>query len=72
MSALDAVDTRWILICAILVCMMQAGFTAVEDGRVRSKKSISVAVKYLRDFYISRMLSTLVGFGLCLGKARAV
>lgn len=34
--------------------MMQAGFTAVEDGRVRSKKSINVAFKYLSDFFISR------------------
>lgn len=67
MSSFDAINTEWILICAILVCMMQAGFTAVEAGMVRSKNSINVAFKNLSDFYISCTLFTLVGFGLMFG-----
>ncbi len=47
--------------------MMQAGFTAVEAGMVRSKNSINVAFKNLSDFYISCTLFTLVGFGLMFG-----
>ena len=55
--------------CAILVCMMQAGFTAVEAGMVRSKNSINVAFNNLSDFYISCMLFTLVGFGVMFGSS---
>ena len=57
--------------CAILVCMMQAGFTAVRAGMVRSKNSINVAFKNLSDFYISCMLFTLVGFGVMCGSSTA-
>ena len=69
MTSFDAVNTEWILICAILVCMMQAGFTAVEAGMVRSKNSINVAFKNLSDFYISCTLFTVVGFGLMFGES---
>jgi len=65
----DAVNTGWILLCAILVCMMQAGFTAVESGMVRSKNSINVAFKNLSDFYISCTLFALLGFGLMFGRS---
>jgi ammonium transporter, Amt family len=55
------------LLCAILVCMMQAGFAAIEAGMVRSKNSINVAFKNLSDFTVSSALYATVGFGLMFG-----
>ncbi|MDY0191831.1 MAG: ammonium transporter [Desulfuromonas sp.] len=48
---------------------MQAGFTCLESGFVRSKNSINVAVKNLIDFCISSALFTLVGFSLMFGES---
>ena len=38
-------DIIWIVTCAGLVFLMQAGFTCLESGLTRSKNSINVAVK---------------------------
>ena len=38
-------DILWLLICAILVFIMQAGFMCLETGLSRSKNSINVALK---------------------------
>ena len=42
-------DTFWLLICAILVFLMQAGFMCLESGLSRSKNSINVALKNVTD-----------------------
>jgi Amt family ammonium transporter len=42
-------DIVWIVICAALVLLMQAGFTCLETGFVRNKNSINVAIKNLMD-----------------------
>ena len=60
-------DQFWVLICAVLVVSMQAGFTCVESGLVRAKNSINVAFKNLIDFCIASVLFGLVGFGLMFG-----
>jgi len=39
----------WIIVSAILVLLMQAGFTCLETGLVRNKNSINVAIKNLMD-----------------------
>jgi ammonium transporter, Amt family len=43
MTSVETVDIGWLLVCAALVLFMQAGFTALESGLVRSKNSINVA-----------------------------
>ena len=63
----DPVDMLWVLACAILVVLMQAGFTCVESGLVRAKNSINVAFKNLIDFCIASVLYGLAGFGLMFG-----
>jgi len=40
-------DTAWLLLCAGLVFLMQAGFMCLESGLTRAKNSINVAVKNL-------------------------
>src|SRR5262245_55851200 len=64
------VDIAWLLVSAALVLFMQAGFTALESGLVRSKNSINVAIKNFASFLISASLFWLFGFGLMFGADR--
>jgi Amt family ammonium transporter len=61
------VDIFWVLICAGLVFLMQAGFTCLESGLTRSKNSINVAIKNITDFGISTILFWSFGFALMFG-----
>jgi ammonium transporter len=63
----DPVDIAWLLVCAALVLFMQAGFTALESGLVRSKNSINVAIKNFANFLVASSLYWLFGFGLMFG-----
>lgn len=67
MPNLDAVNLSWLLACAILVVVMQAGFTCLESGMVRAKNSINVAFKNLIDFCIAALLFAALGYGLMFG-----
>ena len=60
-------DVFWVLICAGLVFLMQAGFTCLESGLTRSKNSINVAIKNITDFGISTILFWAFGFGIMFG-----
>ena len=62
-----ALDTAWVLICAGLVFLMQAGFMCLESGLTRAKNSINVAVKNLTDIGISVVLFWAFGFALMFG-----
>ncbi len=57
----------WLLIAALLVFVMQAGFLCLESGRIRSKNSINVAAKNIADFVISVIIFWLFGFSLMFG-----
>jgi ammonium transporter len=63
----DPVDIAWLLVCAALVLFMQAGFTALESGLVRSKSSINVAIKNFANFLVASSLFWLFGFGVMFG-----
>ena len=45
------IDTLWVIDCAILVFIMQAGFMCMETGLSRHKNSINVALKKRRRFW---------------------
>ena len=60
-------DVFWLLICAGLVFLMQAGFTCLESGLTRSKNSINVAIKNITDFGISTILFWAFGFAMMFG-----
>lgn len=64
-------DTLWVLLCAALVFLMQAGFLCLETGLTRSKNNINVAVKNLSDFGLSSLLYWGVGFGIMFGLSRS-
>lgn len=60
-------DIIWIMLCAFLVFLMQAGFMCLESGLSRAKNSINVSVKNLSDFLLGSFLYWLIGFGLMFG-----
>jgi len=45
-----ALDTVWVLIAAVLVMFMQAGFALLEAGFTRSKNAVNILMKNLMDF----------------------
>ena len=61
------VDTLWVINCAILVFIMQAGFMCMESGLSRQKNSINVALKNAADFGVSVVIFWLFGFGIMFG-----
>ncbi|MBL4899058.1 MAG: ammonium transporter [Colwellia sp.] len=61
------VDTLWLIISALLIFCMQAGFLCLESGKTRSKNNINVAAKNIIDFIISISIFWCVGFGLMFG-----
>ncbi len=62
-------DLLWLLLCAGLVFLMQAGFLCLESGLTRSKNSINVAAKNLSDFVVAALAFWLLGFGLMFGSS---
>jgi Amt family ammonium transporter len=66
-SVKSFVDTLWVIDCAILVFIMQAGFMCMETGLSRHKNSINVALKNAADFGVAVVVFWLFGFGLMFG-----
>ena len=62
-------DFSWLLISALLVFCMQAGFLCLESGKIRSKNSINVAAKNITDFIIASILYWAFGFALMFGNS---
>ena len=65
------IDILWVLFCALLVFLMQAGFLALETGFTRNKNNINVALKNLADFSLTTLGFWAVGFGLMFGASSA-
>src|SRR5690606_37598780 len=61
------IDNMWLLIAAILVFFMQAGFAMVEAGFTRSKNTANILMKNLMDFSIGSILFWFIGFTLMYG-----
>ena len=66
-SVKSFVDTLWVIDCAILVFIMQAGFMCMETGLSRHKNSINVALKNAADFGVAVVIFWIFGFGLMFG-----
>lgn len=65
----NPVDILWVLLSAVLVAMMQPGFTALEAGATRAKNSISTAIKNISDFLIAFMIFIIFGASMMLGQS---
>ncbi len=60
----SAVDTIWVLLGAVLVFFMQAGFAMVEAGFTRAKNAGNIIMKNLMDFSLGTLVFWILGFGL--------
>jgi len=62
-----SIDTVWILITAVLVMFMQAGFAMVEAGFTRTKNTANILMKNLMDFAIGSIIFWILGYTLMYG-----
>ena len=60
-------DTLFILLGAVMVLAMHAGFAFLELGTVRRKNQVNALVKILVDFSVSTVVYFMVGFGVAYG-----
>jgi Amt family ammonium transporter len=60
-------DVLFILLGAIMVLAMHAGFAFLEVGTVRKKNQVNALVKILVDFSVSTIAYFFVGYGVAYG-----
>jgi Amt family ammonium transporter len=60
-------DTLFILLGAIMVLAMHAGFAFLEVGTVRRKNQVNALVKILSDFAVSTIVYFFIGYGVAYG-----
>lgn len=62
-----ATSTVWVIIAAVLVMFMQAGFAFLEAGLTRMKNVGHIAAKNVLIFALASVVYYLVGFGIAFG-----
>ncbi len=60
-------DTMWVMVAAMLVFFMNAGFCMLETGFCRQKNAVNVLAKNLIVFALSTLAFWAIGFGLMFG-----
>ena len=60
-------DVLFILLGAIMVLAMHAGFAFLEVGTVRRKNQVNALVKILVDFAVSTLVYFFIGYGIAYG-----
>ncbi len=60
-------DNIWVLVAAVLVIFMQAGFALVEAGLTRAKNVANIMMKNLMDFSAGVLAFAATGFALAFG-----
>lgn len=63
----SASDALFILLGAVMVLAMHAGFAFLELGTVRKKNQVNALVKILTDFAISTLAYFFIGYGIAYG-----
>ncbi|MCK9989682.1 MAG: ammonium transporter [Rugosibacter sp.] len=66
-SLKTSADVLFILLGAIMILAMHAGFAFLELGTVRKKNQINALVKILADFSISTLAYFFIGYGIAYG-----
>lgn len=65
-------DTLWVVLTAILVIFMNAGFAMLETGFCRRKNAVNLLSKNLIVFAISTIAFWAIGFGLMFGDGNSL
>src|SRR6478672_2093083 len=63
----SGLNSTWVIVAAVLVMFMQAGFAFLEIGFVRGKNAGSIIAKILTNFSIAGLGYWAVGFALAFG-----
>ncbi|WP_343732504.1 ammonium transporter [Duganella sp.] len=63
----DGADALFILLGAIMILAMHAGFAFLELGTVRKKNQVNALVKILVDFCVSTIVYFFVGYSIAYG-----
>lgn len=66
-SLRTGLDTVWVLVTAMLVFWMNAGFALVESGLCRSKNCVNILAKNFVVFALSTVSFYVIGWGLMFG-----
>jgi ammonium transporter, Amt family len=61
------IDTVWVLVTAMLVFWMNAGFALVESGLCRAKNTVNILAKNFIVFAASSISFWVIGWGLMFG-----
>src|SRR5881296_856099 len=69
---LIAANTIWVVVAAVLVMFMQAGFALLEAGLARMKNAAHIAGKNVLIFGVCSIVYWAVGFGLAFGDGNAL
>ena len=64
-----AIDNMFLLICAVLVLFMQAGFAMVEAGFNSAKNAVNIMFKNLIDLCAGVLLFWFIGYSLMYGSS---
>src|SRR3954463_14963106 len=71
-NLLIAANTLWVVVAAVLVMFMQAGFAFLEAGLTRMKNAAHIAAKNVLIFGICSLVYWAVGFGIAFGDGNGV
>src|SRR5947208_9412967 len=69
---LIAANTIWVVVAAVLVMFMQAGFAFLEAGLTRMKNAAHIAGKNVLIFGICSLVYWAIGFGIAFGDGNAL
>lgn len=65
----SSVDMIWVMLGAILVFFMHAGFAMLETGFTRSKNTLNILMKNFLTVSLGAILYFLVGYGFMFGES---
>ena len=71
-ETVSSVNTTWVVVAAVLVMFMQAGFAFLEIGFSRAKNAGTGIAKILTNFSIASICYWAVGFALAFGGAGTI
>jgi Amt family ammonium transporter len=71
-ETVSGINTTWVIVAAVLVMFMQAGFAFLEIGFSRAKNAGAGIAKILVNFSIASLAYWAVGFALAFGGTAAI
>ena len=64
---ITSADVLFVLLGAIMILAMHAGFAFLELGTVRRKNQVNALVKIMVDFAVSTIAYFFIGYGIAYG-----